>query len=139
MSHVHHIFGDLHIDNNQLSGNIPSEIGTLNSLEKLNLGEVINEYGAYKNVMKQLILIFSEYNLYWPEQNNFNSTIPTELGNLELLEVLILGKFFLLQTFVGALEINSKYFYVNNIVKKELMTCRGLYHLSFARYSLSNI
>ena len=99
LSHAHNIFDDLEIGNNQLGGNIPSEIGTLNSLEKFNLGEFINEYDAYKIVMKQLILIFSEYNLYWPEHNNLNSSIPTEVGSLELLEVLIIGKFFFIANF----------------------------------------
>ena len=86
----------MEIDNNQLGGSIPSEIGTLNSLEKLNLGEFITECGDCKNIMRNGIPNFTEYNLYWPEQNNLNSKIPTELGNLELLEVLILGKFSLI-------------------------------------------
>ena len=43
--------------------------------------------------MNYWLLNFLEYNLYWPENNTLVSTIPTELGNLELLEVLILGKF----------------------------------------------
>jgi len=42
----------LEIDNNQLDGSIPSEIGTLNSLEKLNLGEFIAECGECKNIMR---------------------------------------------------------------------------------------
>ena len=36
-SHAHNILVDLGIDNNQLAGSIPSEIGTLNSLEKVNI------------------------------------------------------------------------------------------------------
>ena len=43
---------DLEIDNNQLDGSIPTEIGTLNSLEKLNLGEFITECGDCKNIMR---------------------------------------------------------------------------------------
>jgi len=96
LSHAHNISGDLEIGNNQLGGNIPSEIGTLNSLQKFNLGESMNKYVAYKIVMKQLIFIFSEYNLYWPEHNKLSSMIPTEVGNLKLLEVLIIGKVFLI-------------------------------------------
>jgi len=96
LSRAHKILFDLEIDNNQLDDNIPTEIGTLNSLEKLNLGEFTTEYGDFKNVMKVLILNFSGYNLYWPEYNNLNSMIPNELGNLELLEVLIIGKFSLI-------------------------------------------
>jgi len=42
---------DLEIDNNQLDGSIPTEIGTLNSLEKLNLGKLITECGDCKNIM----------------------------------------------------------------------------------------
>jgi len=86
----------LEIDNNKLDGSIPTEIETLNSLEKLNLGEFITECGECKNIMRNGIPNFTEYNLYWPEHNNLNSTIPTELGNLELLEVLIIGKFSLI-------------------------------------------
>jgi len=48
LSHAHNILVDLEIDNNQLDGNIPTEIGTLNSLEKLNLGEFITECGECK-------------------------------------------------------------------------------------------
>ena len=53
-------------------------------------------------------LTFSEYNLYWPEHNKLNLMIPTELGNLELLEVLIVGKFSLIVNFDDALESYSK-------------------------------
>ena len=42
---------DLEIDNNQLDGSIPTEIGTLNSLEKLNLGKLITECEDCKNIM----------------------------------------------------------------------------------------
>ena len=39
----------LEIDSNQLDGSIPSAIGTLNSLEKLNLGEFRTECGDFEN------------------------------------------------------------------------------------------
>jgi len=52
LSHAHNILFDLEIDNNQLDGNIPTEIGTLNSLEKLNLGEFITECGECKSTIK---------------------------------------------------------------------------------------
>jgi len=42
----------LDIDKNQLDGSIPTGIGTLNSLEKLNLGEVIIECGDCNNIMR---------------------------------------------------------------------------------------
>jgi len=108
LSFAHVFLVDLDIDNNQLDGNIPTEIGTLNSLEKLNLGEFITECGECKNIMLNGIPNFPGYNLYWPEHNKLNSTIPTELGNLELLEVLIIGKFSLIVNFNGALESYSK-------------------------------
>jgi len=50
-SHAHHILVDLEIDNNQLGGSIPTEIGTLKSLEKLNLGEFITECGECKKIL----------------------------------------------------------------------------------------
>ena len=101
----------MEIDNNQLDGSIPTEIGTLKSLEKLNLGEFITEWGECKNIIRNGIPNFPEYNLYWPEHNKLNSMIPTELGNLELLEVLIIGKFSLIVNFDDALERYSKYFF----------------------------
>jgi len=52
LSFAHVFLVDLDIDDNQLHGSIPIEIGTLNSLEKLNLGEFITECGECKNIMR---------------------------------------------------------------------------------------
>ena len=52
LSFVHVFLVDLDIDNNQLDTSIPTEIGTLNFLEKLNLGEFITECGECKNIIR---------------------------------------------------------------------------------------
>jgi len=55
----------LEIDNNLLHGSIPNEIGTLNSVEKLNLGEFITEYGEYKKCNDAIgYLNFWDYDLH---------------------------------------------------------------------------
>jgi len=50
--YTHNIIGDLDIENNDLSGYIPRQIGTLNALEKLNLGAFITECGECKNIIR---------------------------------------------------------------------------------------
>jgi len=46
LNYTYIILVDLEIENNQLDGSIPSEIGTLDSIEKLNLGKFTTECGA---------------------------------------------------------------------------------------------
>ncbi len=75
---------DLH--NNNLTGTIPPDMGTLSALQYLNLGynnlsgQIPAELGNLSNL--------SYFNL---ENNNLSDTIPSQLGNLANLTHLILG------------------------------------------------
>jgi len=73
----------LYLHANQLSGNIPSELGNLSSLEVLYLyhnqlsGDIPSELGSL-NTLRQLVL----------GDNPLSGIIPVQLGNLSNLEVL---------------------------------------------------
>ena len=75
----------LDLRNNRLTGAIPTELGSLASLQRLNLfnnqlkGTIPSELGNLAN-LRQL----------WLDDNQLKGTIPSELGNLASLEQLFL-------------------------------------------------
>lgn len=75
---------------NQLTGEIPKELGNLTNLEELNLsfnplsGEIPAELGNLSS-LKELWLVGN------PVGNQLSGALPEELGNLTNLEVLILN------------------------------------------------
>jgi len=74
---------DLRINDNQFSGPIPAEFGTLSSLRSLWLG-VNNLTGPIPPELGNL----SELRSLWLGVNNLMGTIPSNLGNLEHLREL---------------------------------------------------
>lgn len=77
-----HVKG-LHLAENNLTGEIPAEIGNLTALEFLDLswnqlnGSIPEEIGNFKNLR-----------YFSLSQNQFNSTIPESIGNLSKLQTL---------------------------------------------------
>ena len=77
---------------NQLTGEIPKELGSLTNLEELNLsfnqlsGEIPTSLGNLAN-LKELWLVGDPLN----PVNQLSGALPEELGNLTNLEVLILN------------------------------------------------
>lgn len=79
---------------NQLTGEIPKELGNLTNLEELNLsfnqlsGEIPAALGNLSNLKKLWLVGNPAGN---PVGNQLSGTLPEELGNLTNLEVLILN------------------------------------------------
>ena len=77
---------ELYLNTNQLTGEIPSELGNLSNLQVLVLtnnqfsGTIPSQLGNLSN-LKQL----------WLHSNQLTGTIPSELDNLSKLQVLALG------------------------------------------------
>ncbi len=69
-----------YLSNNQLIGEIPSEVGTLTNLRSLHLqnnqltGEIPYELGVLTNLIHLRL-----------ENNQFSGEIPPEIGNLDLI------------------------------------------------------
>ena len=93
---------DLYLDDNSLSGAIPSEIGNLTSLVELSLGG--NFTGAIPTEIGNLTIL-EELSL----GGNFTGAIPTEIGNLTNLRWLGLGG-----NFTGAIPTE-----IGNLTKLE--------------------
>lgn len=72
---------------NKLTGEIPSELGLLTSLEELELGH--NNING--NIPTELGSI-SRLQLIQLDNNNLPGSIPTEFGFLSSLEVIVIGK-----------------------------------------------
>ena len=72
---------------NELSGEIPSELGLLTSIEELRLGH--NNIDG--NIPTELGSI-SRLKLIELDDNNLTGSIPTEFGFLSGLEVIVIGK-----------------------------------------------
>jgi Leucine-rich repeat (LRR) protein len=76
----------LYLDHNQLNGPIPSELGSLSNLRDLILGSnqfsgpIPAELGNLSNLQRLFL-----------DQNQLNGPIPAELGNLSNLQYLILS------------------------------------------------
>jgi len=74
-------------DENNLTGEVPSELGLLSSLKFLNLarnqlkGRIPTEIGMLHSTLQDLNL----------EKNSMTGDIPTEIGLLSLLELLHIG------------------------------------------------
>ena len=77
---------ELYLDNNQLTGEIPAELGNLHSLNLLVLGsnelsgEIPSELGNLSSLTWLLL-----------DDNQLSGEIPSELGDLSSLDLLILG------------------------------------------------
>ena len=80
-------FGGFGLSTNNLSGEIPAELGSLSNLEYLNLsfnglsGEIPAELGSLSN-LKELLL----------DANGLSGEIPAELGSLSNLQLLVLHR-----------------------------------------------
>ena len=74
------------LDGNELTGELPAELGSLSSVQRLELGnnklsgEIPTELGSLSSVQRLEL-----------GNNKLTGEIPTELGNLGNLEVLLLG------------------------------------------------
>ena len=74
------------LDGNELTGELPAELGSLSNVQRLELGnnklsgEIPTELGSLSNVQRLEL-----------GNNKLTGEIPTELGNLGNLEVLLLG------------------------------------------------
>ena len=74
------------LDGNELTGELPAELGSLSNLQRLELGnnklsgEIPTELGSLSNVQRLEL-----------GNNKLSGEIPTELGNLGNLEILLLG------------------------------------------------
>jgi len=80
------------VDDNSLMGSIPSVIGDLEKLELLRLGERY-VFKAFERLMIDERLPYSFKNkTYFADHNGLVETIPTQLGSIESLEYLLLGK-----------------------------------------------
>ena len=74
------------LDGNELTGELPAELGSLSNVQRLELGnnkltgEIPTELGSLSNVQRLEL-----------GNNKLTGEIPTELGNLGNLEILLLG------------------------------------------------
>ncbi|MBO1351939.1 MAG: leucine-rich repeat domain-containing protein [Hormoscilla sp. GUM202] len=106
---------EINLDNNNLSGTLPSELGSLSNLQTLDLednnlsGTLPSELGSLTNLL--------ELDL---EDNNLSGTLPSELGSLSKLEILALAR-------------NS----LSGTLPSELGSLSNLQTLDLARNSLS--